>query len=258
MKRKLINWKTVTMLILLALLTVIFVSLGRWQLHRADERRATAQQIESGQALPPLAIDKHIPSSDIVAWRPATVAGHWLGAFSVLVNRNQNGRPGYWLATPLLLDNDSRDAVLVLRGWFPQVLTPSAMPEFAVPEGRQTVSGEIALRVPRLFELWSFGKAVAQLPEQIPQSSGPLPQVQNLDLAEFGKASGLNMLPLVVLQTGSSEQGLVRDWPHPSIDADKNIGYALQWFSFAAIAALALLISLIRLRLKSTKEMSSS
>jgi len=258
MKRKLINWKTVTMLILLALLTVVFVSLGRWQLHRADERRAIAQQIESGQALPPLAIDKHIPSSDIVAWRPATVAGHWLGAFSVLVNRNQNGRPGYWLATPLLLDSHSRDAVLVLRGWFPQALTPSAMPDFPVPDGRQTVSGEVALRVPRLFELWRFGKAVAQLPEQIPQSSGPLPQVQNLDLTEFGKASGLHMLPLVVLQTGSSDQGLVRDWPHPSIDADKNIGYALQWFSFAAIAAVALLISLIRLRLKSTKETSLS
>ena len=258
MKRKLINWKTVTMLILLALLTVVFVSLGRWQLQRADERRLTAEQIASGQALPPLAINKHTPSADIVAWRPATAAGNWLGAFSVLVNRNQNGRPGYWLATPLLLDNASRDAVLVLRGWFPQVLTPATMPEFPLPDGKQTVSGEVALRVPRLFELWTFNKGVAQLPEQIPQSSGPLPQVQNLDLIEFGKASGLHMLPLVLLQTGSSAEGLVRDWPRPSVDADKNIGYALQWFCFAAIAALALVISLIRLRLKSTKETSSS
>lgn len=247
------------MLILLALLTVIFVSLGRWQLDRAQERRATAERIESGQALAPLTIDKHLPSSDIVAWRPATVAGHWLGAFSVLVNRNQDGRPGYWLATPMLLDERTRDAVLVLRGWFPQVLNASAMPQFPVPEGRQTVDGEIALRVPRLFELWSFGgKSVAQLPEQIPQSSGPLPQVQNLDLTEFGKASGLHMLPLVVLQTGSSQEGLVRDWPHPSVDSDTNIGYAMQWFGFATIAALALLISLIRLRLKSRKETSLS
>ncbi|PJX25306.1 hypothetical protein CAP48_04405 [Advenella sp. S44] len=247
------------MLILLALLTVIFVSLGRWQLHRADERRVIAQRIESGRALPPLTIDKHIRSSDIVQWRPATVAGHWLGAFSVLLNRNQNGRPGYWLATPMLLQEGSREAVMVLRGWFPQVLTPDAMPEFPLPEGRQTVSGDIALRVPRLFELWNFGaKPVAQLPQQIPQSSGPLPQVQNLDLAEFAKVSGLHMLPLVLMQTGPSEQGLVRDWPHPSIDADTNTGYAIQWFAFAAIAALALLISLIRLRLKSTKETSSS
>ncbi len=247
------------MLILLALLTVIFVSLGRWQLDRAQERQATAQRIESGKALPPLTIDKHLPSTDIVAWRPVTVAGHWLGAFSVLVNRNQDGRPGYWLATPMLLDERTRDAVLVLRGWFPQVLNAAAMPQFPVPEGRQTVNGEIALHVPRLFELWSFGgKSVAQLPEQIPQSSGPLPQVQNLDLTEFGKASGLHMLPLVVLQTGSSQEGLVRDWPHPSVDSDTNIGYAMQWFGFATIAALALLISLIRLRLKSRKETSLS
>lgn len=247
------------MLLLLALLIVVFVSLGRWQLHRADERRTTAERIESGRALPPLAIDKDLSTSDIVAWRPATVAGNWLGAFSVLVNRNQNGRPGYWLATPMLLNDGTRDAVMVLRGWFPQVLKLSDMPEFTPPEGRQTISGDIALHVPRLFELWSLGgKAVAQLPDQIPQNSGPLPQVQNLDLVKFGKASGLRMLPLVVLQTGSSSEGLVRDWPHPSIDADKNIGYAMQWFGFATIAALALLISLIRLSLKSTKETSSS
>ena len=247
------------MLILLALMTVIFVSLGRWQLQRADERRETAQRIESGRALPPLTIDKHLSAADIAAWRPATVAGHWLGAFTVLVNRNQDGRPGYWLATPMLLDEQTRDAVLVLRGWFPQVLKPSVMPDFPLPEGIQKISGEMALRVPRLFELWHFGgEAVAQLPAQIPQSSGPLPQVQNLDLNEFGKASGLHMLPLVLMQTGASAEGLVRNWPHPSIDADKNIGYAMQWFAFATIAALALLTSLIRLRLKRKKELPSS
>ncbi len=247
------------MLVLLALLTVIFVSLGRWQLDRAQERRTTAERIESGKALPPLTIDLNLPASDIVAWRPATLSGHWLGAFSVLVNRNQDGRPGYWLATPMLLDEQRRDAVLVLRGWFPQAMDQSAIPDFPAPEGRQTVNGEIALRVPRLFELWSFGgKPVAQLPSQIPQSSGPLPQVQNLDVNEFAKASGLHMLPLVLLQTGASAEGLVRDWPHPSVDSDTNIGYAMQWFGFATIAALALLISLIRLGLKSRKETSSS
>jgi len=28
----------------------------------------------------------------------------------------------------------------------------------------------------------------------------------------------------------------VRQWAGPSLDANKNVGYAIQWFSFAAIA----------------------
>ncbi len=248
------------MLILLALMTLVFASLGRWQLNRADERRATVARIESGRAMAPLTISKDIPASDIVTWRPATAKGHWLGTFSVLVNRNQNGRPGYWLATPLLLNEQARDAVLVLRGWFPQVLAPATMPEFPPPQGEQVVAGEISQHVPRLFELWSLsGKQVAQLPAQIPVDSGPLPQVQNLDLAEFAKASGLHMLPLVLMQTGKQPQdGLIRDWPHPSLDADKNVGYAMQWFAFATIAGLALLVCLIRLQRKSNKETTTS
>ncbi|NLC35774.1 MAG: hypothetical protein GX772_04920, partial [Alcaligenaceae bacterium] len=72
----------------------------------------------------------------------------------------------------------------------------------------------------------------------------------------------LNLLPIVLAQTsaslalsppesgatplaGTQGQGawaeLRREWPGPSLDSDQNRGYALQWFSFSAIALIAIL-----------------
>jgi cytochrome oxidase assembly protein ShyY1 len=41
------------------------------------------------------------------------------------------------------------------------------------------------------------------------------------------------------MQKDENNDGLKRVWPEPSVDSDKNMGYALQWFGFAAIAAIA-------------------
>ena len=46
-------------------------------------------------------------------------------------------------------------------------------------------------------------------------------------------------MPVVLEHTSEGEgdhRNLNRDWPLPPTDSDTNRGYALQWFSFAAIA----------------------
>jgi cytochrome oxidase assembly protein ShyY1 len=72
--------------------------------------------------------------------------------------------------------------------------------------------------------------------------------VQNLSLSELSERSGLNLLPVVLMQTSRANDGLIRVWPEPSVDADKNIGYATQWFGFAAICLFALLVFAWRLK----------
>lgn len=187
----------------------------------------------------------------MVAWRVAQASGAWLPQFSVLLdNRNHDGRPGYWLATPLLLDASSRQAVVVLRGWLPRVIQGQGDPKLpATPEGAQTVIGELSDRVPRMFELWSMGgQDPSALPRALPVAGGSVPQVQNLPLADYARATGLNLLPVVLSQTGpagpDAADGLVRDWPQPSVDFQKNTSYAVQWFAFGLIAAIAWLVVL--------------
>ena len=236
---------TVAALLLLGISVVILVSLGQWQLRRADERRAILAAIEAGRKQAPLPLSAATPAHEMAPWRVAEASGQCLPQFSVLLdNRNLDGKPGYWLATPLLLDGGSRQALLVLRGWIPRVM--QGQPEVpATPPGEQAVRGELSARVPRLFELWSLGgDAKSGLPVALPAPGGVVPQVQNLELDAYARATGLKLLPTVLSQFGDGrhDDGLVHDWPQPSVDFQKNTFYAVQWFSFALFAAIAWLV----------------
>lgn len=257
---------TVAALLLLGIAVVILVSLGQWQLRRSDERRAILAAIEAGRKQAPIVLTPATPSDTLNAWRVAQARGSWLPQFSVLLdNRNHDGRPGYWLATPLLLDTASRQAVLVLRGWLPRVIQGQGDPVLpATPTGELTITGELSERVPRMFELWSMGgHDQSSLPATLPVEGGRVPQVQNLPLDAYARATGLNLLPTVLSQTAAATQtapsslgaqpvqtaqgaddGLVRDWPQPSVDFQKNTSYAVQWFAFGLIAAIAWLVVL--------------
>jgi cytochrome oxidase assembly protein ShyY1 len=221
----------------------VFIPLGNWQLRRAEQRKSTMHAIEAGERSAPLSLAADVPAAALKDWRPATARGVWLDKFTVLLNRNSKGRPGYWAATPLLIDARTDTAVLVLRGWLPFV-GAGKTPKVASPApGPQDVAGTLVSRVPRLFELWTFsGASQDKLPARFPAPDGALPQVQNLDLGRYARATGLRFVPAVLEQTSPGRDGLVRDWPRPSIDYARNNGYALQWFSFAAIAAGAWLV----------------
>lgn len=237
-----LNIKYWLALLLLAMLVIVFISLGRWQLQRADERRAIQAAIENGQQRSSLLLQNNTPESEMLEWRAVTVTGLWQPQFSVLLNRNHSGKPGYWLATPLLLEPvANRRAVLVLRGWFGQRIAPDPLPVFPVSGELQTIQGQFVAHVPRVFELPSMtGKKQAQLPVRLPLEHSSLPQVQNLALDELSQASGLAFMPIVVQETGQNNDGLLRDWEKPPVDFHKNMGYAMQWFGFALIALIAL------------------
>ena len=66
--------------------------------------------------------------------QPVRFSGRWLDHGTVYVSdRVREGRDGYWVVSPLLVDG-SGSAMLVVRGWSP---TPSA----PAPEGRADVTG---------------------------------------------------------------------------------------------------------------------
>lgn len=255
MARTHINFRTWAALILLGVLVAVFASLGNWQLNRAAQRDATHDQITAAASLAPVTLTADTPGSDMITWRHATASGRWMHRYTVLLeNRNYHARPGYWVATPLqLTDNQAASsphhAVLVLRGWLarddvmktatdgPSRVDPGVALRLAQSDNIHTVTGELFTHVPRLFELWSWSESNnSRLPEALVDTSQSLPALQNLDLDEYALATGLKLLPVVLAQT-SPELQMVQDWPHPSADADTNRGYALQWFSFCAIAA---------------------
>ncbi len=242
--------RTLVSLILLAIVAAVCTALGNWQLRRGAQRDAIMQAIEAGRKAAPLQLGTRTPASDLVQWRSAAAQGVWLHDFTVLLdNRNFKGQPGYWVATPLLIDSASRTAVLVLRGWLPRPILPgTSLPPLPRPEGEQHVRGQLVSHVPRMFELWSFnGTNASALPGKLPGPDGAPPKVQNLALQDLSRITGLKLLPAVLEQPAGSGQAtagapFVQEWPLPSTDSAQNRGYALQWFSFAGIAGIAWLV----------------
>jgi surfeit locus 1 family protein len=133
-----------------------------------------------------------------------------------------NGRPGFFVVTPLQLTDGS--AVLVQRGWLPRDMadrTRVAQPPTAA--GLVRIEGRIAPPPSRLYE---FAGA----------ASGPIRQ--NIDVEGFARETRLRLRPLSIVQleaTPPLNDGLSRQWLRPAADVAKHHGYAFQWFALCAL-----------------------
>ncbi|AEG94482.1 SURF1 family protein [Ramlibacter tataouinensis] len=199
-------------------------ALGFWQLGRAQQKLALQASIEERRALAPLVQPRLDAIEDIapVLHRRIELRGTWVPGRTVFLdNRQMQGRVGFYVATPLRLAG-SGDTVLVQRGWAPRdFLDRQRLPAVQTPPGEVVVQGRIAPPPAKLYEFDGAGQ-------------GPIRQ--NLDLAGFRAETGLPLWEAgSVQQLGEASEGLSRDWPAPASGADKNYGYAAQWWAIAGV-----------------------
>lgn len=212
-------------------------SLGRWQLSRAAEKEALQAMRDQRGRLP--AIDgrallaaKELPADDphSLFHRTVRLQGRWLAEHTVyLDNRQMQGRPGFFVLTPLELAEPAGGVVLVQRGWVARNFQDRAqLPAVQTPQDVVVdVQGVVAPPPSRLYEFQGADSA---------QGSSRIRQ--NLDLASFRTETGLALAPFTVLQTHAASEGLLRDWPVVGTGVDKHYGYAFQWFGLCGLIAL--------------------
>lgn len=205
-----------------------FIALGNWQTHRAQEKRALAARVDAALAGAPLKLPAHQVQAADFALRRVVAQGEFVPAHTVFLdNKIHQGRVGYEVVTPLRLAGGTLH-VLVDRGWTPAGPRREILPQVSTPGGEQRIEGLALTHLPRAFE---------------PFRRAPQGRVrQNLHLADFGRESGLALLPLVIEQRSDSPDGLVRDWPRPDGGATRNESYALQWYLFAALALVLFVV----------------
>jgi cytochrome oxidase assembly protein ShyY1 len=216
------------------ILVLLGILLGNWQTRRAAEKTGLQTRLEQGMAAAPLKLDGSPVDPSRLEFHRVIVTGEFVPNWPVFLdNRPQAGRTGFILLMPFKIAGSNR-FVLVARGWLPRnTAEHDRLPSYATPPGRVTLEGRALRQLPRVMQL---GAPAPLKPNAIVQNTGP---------AEVARASGLDLLPLVVEQTGSETQGdgLLRNWPAPSTDIDRHKGYAVQWYALAAMAFLFFVIT---------------
>lgn len=217
------------------LCVAIGVTAGRWQTRRAVERESNQAKLEARSRAPVIDITRAAMEPDDIEYSRVRVKGEFVRDWPLyLDNRPYQGRAGFYLLMPLKIAGSDR-SVLVMRGWFARDMQErSKVPPIPTPAGMVEVDGIARRHADRLYQ---FGSTP-------PLKAGAI--VQNAEIAEVAAASKLRLLPFLIEQTGNMQDGLVRDWPHPASGADKNRGYAIQWYGLALTALIFFVVTGIR------------
>lgn len=227
--------------LLAALLIVAFVSLGRWQLHRAEAKQRMLADVARA-----LQVRRPVPLAE--AARPARAAGYdWGegrgrfgdGPLLLLDNQRHGDAVGVRVFAPFL--PDAGGLLLVDLGWLP-LPGDRRMPTPARPRGEQSVRGLLA---PPPASGFALGPDHVALDRE-------RWLLTRVDHAALVRALGPSLAPRVLRLDPALPIGFVRDLevlPN-TLPPERHRGYAVQWFGLA----LATLLTALFLAFRRTHE----
>ena len=217
-------WPTLAMMVLVPL----FIAAGQWQWNKAAAKAELQTELDARAAQPALTVPATPLNAEAVRYRKLVARGVYEPQYQILIdNRTYRGQAGYHVVTPLRLEGSAM-RVLINRGWVPVQADRNTLPSIATPSGVVEVAGTAIVPATRFFTL---GNAAQDAPEVWSVVW------QNLDLARYGRVASFPIQSVVMqLEPGSTADtdGLVREWTRPDDRRQTNLGYALQWWSFAA------------------------
>lgn len=222
--------------LMLALPIPLFIALGFWQLDRADQKREQARMLSERAEMPAFDLDAPVSDPESLRFRKLRASGSFEADGQILIeNRRRGNRIGFHVVTPLRIQgSDLR--VLVNRGWIPA--EPDGDPTPApVPEGEATVTGEAHIPYLPALVLHEGAGAAKDWGERWPYLT--------VDL--YAEIADYPVQPVVILLDPGDADGFLRSWPREVPEEGMHVGYAIQWFAFAAIAMIVWLrLSLVR------------
>lgn len=213
--------------LLVLLLVPAFVGLGFWQLNRAGEREALNRLQDERSQESTLMLGGQLDAIDpaTIRYRNLTLHGEFDAAHQFLVdNQLEDQRAGYHVLVPFRISG-GETAILVNRGWLPLGSDRMHLPDLhGLPEGVVTIEGRADL-----LHRVGFRLKGAEIPSEGWPAVVQLPEPEAL-----GSRLGYKLAGFQVLLAPSEPGGYSRHFRMIRLDANKNRGYALQWFLFAA------------------------
>lgn len=223
------------------LVALICVRLGIWQLQRLEQRRERNAATMERMQLPATRLNAISNDSAGIIFRRVLITGPYDDAHTIIIaGRSLRGVPGVHVLTPMRVGGA---AVLVNRGWMPSA--DAARIEV------DSITEPAPLDLPALITPFpeDFGK---------PVTTGTFQRVwYQMNGDQLRRQFPYPVLPVVaqILPHADQPQFPIR-LKAPEMDEGPHLGYAIQWFSFAAIAIIGWLLLLLK-RKKVGREKSS-
>lgn len=222
-------------LLLTAAGALLFIRLGVWQLHRADEKDAILRRYAAAEIAPARDFGAVALQPPVDAFARVSVRGQYVAdRLYLLDNPRHDQRGGVEVYAPLRLRQGER-LLLVDLGFLPGNGTDQAPQLPALPTGEQSLKG-LYLPAPGVgFKMG--GNALAQ------QSRWPKTTVY-LDLAQVAADLGTPLYPQVLSLDAEPSSIYVREHTLDvsSMPPARHRAYAFQWFTFAGVAVITLLV----------------
>jgi surfeit locus 1 family protein len=212
----------------MVLAVAIATGLGFWQLQAwHDRREAEAKSLVNAAPVTLRSVmggDSPFPGNYVS--QPVTFSGSWLAKGTVYVSgRQRDGRSGYWVMTPLLVDG-TKSAMPVVRGW-------SAKPDAPAATGTVKVDG------------WLQPGEGSGLPDADPEDD-VIPEARVASIVQFVDADLYSGYVIARTVTGSTAGvsataglGDVHPTQAPAVGqttALRNFLYAIEWWVFGLFA----------------------
>jgi cytochrome oxidase assembly protein ShyY1 len=226
------NARRVAVVVLAVVVAATCVGLGLWQLRRLEERRALNATILGRRSAAPISIEG-VSRGAGEPYRRAAARGIYDVEHEVLLyGRTLDGEAGHQVVTPLVLADGG--AILVVRGWVPFAMQTAPVRGAAPPAAEVGVSGSL-------------------LPDEGDGSTAPDANGVIRVLDVVGIASTLPYevfpLPLRLIEQAPPQPGsLPTPVPIPELSEGPHLSYAIQWFTFAAVALVGAAILVRRER----------
>ena len=203
------------------------VSLGFWQLSRAEEKRLIKELYSQNQVAPEASIED-LGEDKNMQYRKVEFSGVLSRDKRIFLdNKVRLSRPGYEVfeeLTPAGIDI----SILVNRGWVPASLDRSVLPTLKDIEGKVVIKGSLYRTLAGGLQLDDGIEVPVEWPVRVGWITAERAQV--LYQKPF--------YPYQVRLDRGSPGALETGWPVVSINPEKHIAYSVQWFLMSGVLIL--------------------
>ena len=223
--------------ILITATFAFLVSLGFWQLDRADEKRSIEASIKLANtgSVELIVEEGSLKNKEYYEVR---LQGKYLSDKQFIYdNQIVNQVSGYYVLTPYALEGQSK-TILINRGFIPWNGRRDKLADIDIGQDAREIKVLISKPIKRM-EL-----KPTEIGIQFPIL------IQSIDLQDMASLASVDFSSVIGLLDPSASNGFVRKWEPYTGSIEKHIGYAVQWF----LMALVLAIIGIRIAIKQRKK----